>query len=300
MSVRLRRLKADYDKLCTLFSQESRIRIKKTLGDPPEKYQLEYLVSSMEKKIDGQLHLRSNFIVEITLTGSYPRMAPQCKMLTPVFHPNIAPHAICIGDHWAAGESLANLVVRIAEMLAYQSYNLKSPLNGEAAKWAELNKDQLPLDSFDFTSLLTVGEAVARDAEGGLVAGGVCANCGKRGEPGEMLVCLNNHVTCQNCAMHCTICNSVMCLKCRLISCNSCKGTVCQNCSFKCGTCHQVVCANHQGPCAVCDAHRCVDCLVECAVCGNSACVEHIKKMKFDDGSARYVCAICQQQPAAV
>jgi predicted Zn finger-like uncharacterized protein len=32
-------------------------------------------------------------------------------------------------------------------MLAYQSYNVKSPLNGEAARWVEQNEDRLPLDN---------------------------------------------------------------------------------------------------------------------------------------------------------
>ena len=72
MSVRLRRLKADYDKLSTIFTQNSRIRIKKTFGNPPEKYQVEYLVSGLEKHLDGKLQLRNNFMVEITLTGRIP------------------------------------------------------------------------------------------------------------------------------------------------------------------------------------------------------------------------------------
>jgi hypothetical protein len=67
-------------------------------------------------------------------------------MLTPVFHPNIAPHAVCIGDHWSAGEPLASIVARIGEMIAYQSYNTKSPLNGEAAHWVKDNFHRLPLD----------------------------------------------------------------------------------------------------------------------------------------------------------
>ena len=77
---------------------------------------------------------------------NYPRTPPQCRMLSPVFHPNIAPHAICVGDHWSAGESLESIVTRIGEMLAYQSYNVKSPLNGEAARWVEENKHRVPLD----------------------------------------------------------------------------------------------------------------------------------------------------------
>lgn len=63
-----------------------------------------------------------------------------------MFHPNIAPHAICVGDHWSPGESLESLVCRIGEMLAYQSYNVKSPLNGEAARWVAEHEDELPLD----------------------------------------------------------------------------------------------------------------------------------------------------------
>jgi hypothetical protein len=77
---------------------------------------------------------------------NYPRMPPQCRMLTPIFHPNIAPHAICIGDHWSPGEPLWSIVARIGELIAYQSYNTKSPLNGEAARWVDENLDQVPLD----------------------------------------------------------------------------------------------------------------------------------------------------------
>jgi hypothetical protein len=90
-------------------------------------------------------------LVEITLPSAFPRTPPLCRMLTPVFHPNIAPHAICIGDHWSPGETLSSLVIRIAEMLAFQSYNTRSPLNGEAAKWVEENIATLPLDPASMT-----------------------------------------------------------------------------------------------------------------------------------------------------
>src|SRR5262249_31833455 len=86
----------------------------------------------------------NSHLVEVLLPASYPRLPPQCRMLTPIFHPNIAPHAVCIGDHWSAGEPLWSIVARIGEMIAYQSYNTKSPLNGEAAKWVRTNDDRLP------------------------------------------------------------------------------------------------------------------------------------------------------------
>ena len=148
-TVRLRRLQADYEKLRAFLAQQPRIRLIQAQGTPPERYQLEFQIKGL-REVDEQLQTVANHIVEISLPLSYPRLPPQCRMLTPVFHPNIAPHAICIGDHWAAGEPLWSMVARIGEMIAYQSYNTKSPLNGEAARWVEANQDKLPLDRTNF------------------------------------------------------------------------------------------------------------------------------------------------------
>ena len=148
-TVRLRRLQADYEKLRAFLAQQPRIRLIQAQGTPPERYQLEFQINGL-REVDEELRTVANHIVEISLPLSYPRLPPQCRMLTPVFHPNIAPHAICIGDHWAAGEPLWSMVARIGEMIAYQSYNTKSPLNGEAARWVETNQHRLPLDRTNF------------------------------------------------------------------------------------------------------------------------------------------------------
>ncbi len=144
-NVRLRRLNADYQKLKEYARLHPRITLLQAEGDPPERYQLQYRIRSL-RSVNGELEPIKDHTVEILLPRNYPRTPPQCRMLTPVFHPNIAPHAICVGDHWSAGESLQSIVTRIGEMLAYQSYNVKSPLNGEAARWVDENRDQLPLD----------------------------------------------------------------------------------------------------------------------------------------------------------
>jgi ubiquitin-protein ligase len=90
--------------------------------------------------------------MEVFLPLDYPRRPPFCRMITPVFHPNIDPQKICIGDHWSAGQSLAQMVVRVAEMVCFQSYNLKSPLNAKAAMWAEKNLEGLPLHKADLSA----------------------------------------------------------------------------------------------------------------------------------------------------
>jgi ubiquitin-protein ligase len=146
--VRLRRLMADYTRVAEVFKDHPQIAVKKVYGNPPEKYELEYKVRSLVSR-GGRIEPKDSHVVEIQLPLGYPRQAPVCRMLTPVFHPNIAPHAVCIGDHWAAGESLVHLAVRIGEMLAFQSYNIKSPLNGEAARWADEHREELPTDKTD-------------------------------------------------------------------------------------------------------------------------------------------------------
>jgi predicted Zn finger-like uncharacterized protein len=144
-TVRLRRLKADSERLQEYVRRHPRVRLVQMDGDPPERYQLEYRINSL-RLVGGELQAVQSHLVEVFLPLNYPRTPPQCRMLSPVFHPNIAPHAICVGDHWGAGESLESIIIRIGEMLAYQSYNVKSPLNGEAARWVEENKHRVPLD----------------------------------------------------------------------------------------------------------------------------------------------------------
>ena len=145
-TVRLKRLSADHAQLREYVRAHPRVRVLQCEGDPPERYQLEYRINSL-RSVAGELKPAATHTVEIVLPRNYPRTPPMCRMLTPVFHPNIAPHAICVGDHWSPGEPLQSIVMRIGELLAYQSYNVKSPLNGEAARWVAENEDKLPLDS---------------------------------------------------------------------------------------------------------------------------------------------------------
>jgi ubiquitin-protein ligase len=144
--LRQRRLLADEKSMRAAFgSGKGAIRLVDAIGSPPEKYVVEFLVRSL---LDAETPLESHR-AEVQLTSDYPRVGPACRMLTPVFHPNIDTSHICIGDHWAAGERLVDLVVRIGEMLAYQAYNIRSPLNAEAAMWADLNAAKLPTDARD-------------------------------------------------------------------------------------------------------------------------------------------------------
>jgi ubiquitin-protein ligase len=144
---RIRRLKLDHEQLVKRLAGWPLIRIAGTAGMPPEIYRFQYLVRGLYVAADGSILERSEHLLEVNLSLGYPRRAPQCRMLTPVFHPNFDDSSVCIGDFWAASESLDDLIIRIGRMISYQEYNTKSPLNGLAAKWAAQNTHLLPVDT---------------------------------------------------------------------------------------------------------------------------------------------------------
>jgi ubiquitin-protein ligase len=152
MQARLRRLQADHAQVLARFTDHANIRLVQAEGVPPDKYTFEFLVQSLVPAGENDCVSGTAHRAEFFLPLDYPRRPPFCRMITPVFHPNIDPQKICIGDHWSAGQSLVQMVVRVAEMLCFQSYNLKSPLNAKAAAWAELNMAQLPLQRVDFSA----------------------------------------------------------------------------------------------------------------------------------------------------
>jgi ubiquitin-protein ligase len=146
LSPRIRRLKLDHESLFKRLDGWPLIRIVGTSGMPPELYRFQYFIRGLYVAPDGTILERNEHLLEVNLSLGYPRRAPQCRMLTPVFHPNFDDSSVCIGDFWAASEALDDLIIRIGRMISYQEYNTKSPLNGLAAKWAAQHGNLLPVD----------------------------------------------------------------------------------------------------------------------------------------------------------
>jgi tetratricopeptide (TPR) repeat protein/ubiquitin-protein ligase len=145
-SPRTRRLMLDEETLQRLLQDWPLIQITGKAGIPPEIYRFTYNLRGLYVSGSGEILERDSHVLEVNLTLGYPRRAPQCRMLTPVFHPNFDDSMVCIGDFWAASEGLDQLILRIGRMITYQEYNTRSPLNGLAAKWAAQNSHLLPID----------------------------------------------------------------------------------------------------------------------------------------------------------
>lgn len=155
MSVRLRRLQAEYERITQLFEKHERIRIVETYGNPPERYVVEYRLRGLVEE-KGEIKERIVHRAQIVLGRNYPNELPRCNMLTPVFHPNIDHLRICTEDIGAAGKTIDQVITFIGEMIAFQTYNVKSPLNGDAARWTIEHMNELPLERVDLLPKATV------------------------------------------------------------------------------------------------------------------------------------------------
>ncbi len=260
-NVRLRRLKSDHDALRRLAHLHPKIEIEGVFGNPPERYRLKLKVKSLRERGDA-LETVGEHRIELTMPKGYPRDAPLFRMLTPVFHPNIAPHAVCVGDDWTAGEPIDLLIQRVGEILAYQSYNIKSPLNGRAAQWVDEHRDRIPIDSEEFFVDLSNAPAATSTIP-------TCTNCGAR--DGTLTTCHAGHVSCQDCALRCPTCARLLCLSCGEKSCAECKAAavLCKNCN---GIASSLVCSEWHTLCADC-GRACPKCSeIQCVVCGSFPC----------------------------
>lgn len=297
MGMRLKRLYNDHLEISKAFAGHPYILIKDVFGNPPEKYLIEYKVKGLTRN-NNNLFKRGSHLVEIILPSEYPGAEPICRMSDPAFHPNIDSNKICIADYWAAGESLVDVIVRIGEIICYQNYNIKSPLNGEAANWARQNTHRFPLDTAElsvqrepeeFGLTEKEAEAAPHTAEKKESIKRECSNCGAVVRDLVVHECINGHVTCPDCNAECQKCGKTLCVLCPLNKCTACGKVFCDKCKITCPLCGNVTCEEHLGECCVCQCGAkgkeiklqkcsnghlaCPDCILECQECGRLLCV---------------------------
>jgi ubiquitin-protein ligase len=213
MNAKLTRLESEYNEIRSYFDTSEKINIVETRGNPPERYTVEYNIKGLEVDASGQIRIKEVFQIEISLPIDYPRSPPRCKPLSSVFHPNFSPSSICIGDFWAASETLCDLIVRIGMMIAYQSFNIQSPLNGEAAKWADENRDKLPIDKFEMFQENAGAQISAKEAT--VVSKPPSPSCENCGAVSELSNCMGRHYVCDDCTIaSCSVCRGNICVLC--------------------------------------------------------------------------------------
>lgn len=147
MNPRMKRLENDYRDLRTIFDADPLVEIVAIGPVPSEKYRIVYKVPSLRLDSKGQPIRVDATVVEIDLPQGYPKLPPIARTIAGdvVFHPNFNATKICLADHWAPATQLVDLVREIGEMLQWEKFNIRSPLNAQAAQWSQENKGEIPL-----------------------------------------------------------------------------------------------------------------------------------------------------------
>lgn len=146
-SPRIRRLKAEYQKMVELSARSDFIRFQvqdQAPGRPPEKYLITFSckgyshIDASRMPITSELHQ-----VLIYLDMNYPKAPPKMRWQTPIWQPNIQhtePFKVCIDPAWwAASRTLDRLVIMLGEMVQYKNYHAENtppfPMDKEVAEW---------------------------------------------------------------------------------------------------------------------------------------------------------------------
>jgi ubiquitin-protein ligase len=152
MDPRWNRLNADFHKLRELESKSALIRVESQGGNPPERYVITLYCRGITRLVHSNPEYSEQHQLSIVLPLAYPRVIPELKMLTPVWHPNIATNGlICMGHEGDRGYSsnmgLDDLVIRVLQIIRYENYSTQSALNHDAFRWAMENTALFPLDT---------------------------------------------------------------------------------------------------------------------------------------------------------
>ena len=146
-------LAGDFEKVQNTLELYPSINVIQVEGQPPDSYEIEYLIKGYVRDVDGTIREGSQHRIRISLPFGYPHFPPTVKPLTSIFHPDIDPDAVRIADFWQQNSSLPELTLHIAEMICGNIYNLEDPFNQEAADWYAEHINELPLDSLHIADI---------------------------------------------------------------------------------------------------------------------------------------------------
>lgn len=147
------RIEEEYQAVLDALNEHPNVRLLGATGEPPERYAIEYRVQGLiltdaEREV---LTPQDVHQVEFFLPPNFPKRGPRVKILTPVFHPNIDGALTTLASGWDGSQTLLDTIFRIARALAWQEYELETPLNEAAAQWLARNSDKVPTDSTDLS-----------------------------------------------------------------------------------------------------------------------------------------------------
>ncbi len=128
------------------FTSHNLISVLPTTGDPPDQYEVTYIIPGMTQ-VDGEVVNAASHVIELSLPFGFPHIPPNCNPKSIIFHPDFDQTAICLGDFWEQNRSLPELIIHIGRMINGEFFSAENAFNEEAAKWFVAHQDELPFST---------------------------------------------------------------------------------------------------------------------------------------------------------
>ncbi len=151
MGVATKQLETIFKEINDRFRTHRYISIKPGDGDPPERYEVTYTIAGLHQNKNKEIHEAKHHSIAITIPFGFPHFPPNCKPISPVFHPDFDQAAICIGDFWNKESTLTDLIFHIGQMISGEVFSTENAFNEEAVIWYRQHKDRLPFEVLDIS-----------------------------------------------------------------------------------------------------------------------------------------------------
>jgi hypothetical protein len=116
-----------------------------------QRYLVTFRCRGLVRDASGAVREHDCFRVGVFLAEGYLREVHPAQVLTwldpaEIFHPNIGPPFVCIGDV-APGTPLVDLIHRCYELISGENVTMQHGLNEVACAWARRNRERFPVDT---------------------------------------------------------------------------------------------------------------------------------------------------------
>jgi hypothetical protein len=157
------RLESEWRRLQRNFAYHPHVRVVPLAGDPPGEYQIDYKLRTLTVDAAGELSYVDACSVHIWIPPQFPHAPPVVRPMFAHFHPNVSSEWIHLDPPWhPTTGSLAQLVRRCGELLAFQIYDPEAVYNPTAMEWLNHYPHLLPTDPHADLAPEAGGDALGR------------------------------------------------------------------------------------------------------------------------------------------
>lgn len=152
MALKSEQLEKIFRETTQRFQNDRYVTVSPAAGKSSEQYEVTYNVAGVIQKTDKSIHESRTHSISLTIPFGFPHFPPNCKPLTPTFHPDFDEAAICIGDFWTRDKTLADVIIQIGRMIAGEIHSKENAFNQEALSWYLENNAKLPFEILNFST----------------------------------------------------------------------------------------------------------------------------------------------------